>query len=326
MWLPSPNSWEAPTLATACPGRTPGALEEAGVERDTADRRRGDQLHEGARDLRQHGPQERRPSPGRSPAAPSPRRSRSARRRAARRRPSAQLRLADAPRRTSTWVSWESRKYAASAPAMKLTRVRGLIRSSRAGSIGACGRISSTCLPDLREQVLLAGLLQRLVDGLLLGVLLRAQRLAVAAACGRLLRGLAGLASLPARDASRTASRSRWARSLASCRSVVRVLRLSAMGWSSGRLSATASGPEHVDRGGHRPLGADPQPERGQQLGDVHPQHQVAGRDLAAAQVRQDRPCRNGPPAARPRPAAGARCAATAAPRPAARPCASARR
>ena len=122
-------------------------------------------------------------------------------------------------------------------------------------------------------------------------------------------------ASLAARDASSTASRSRWARSRASLRSVARVERLSAIGWSSGRQSATASGPSTSTAAATARSAPTRSPQRGQQLGDVHPQHQVAGRDLAAAQIGQDHPCRNGPPAARRRPAAGARSAATGAPR-----------
>ena len=67
-------------------------------------------------------------------------------------------------------------------------------------------------------------------------------------------------------------------------------------GWSGsarwagacGRQSATASGPSTPTADGHRALGADPQAERGHQLGDVHAQQQVTGRDLAAAQVGED--------------------------------------
>ncbi|CAM5715875.1 hypothetical protein SANTM175S_08338 [Streptomyces antimycoticus] len=57
-----------------------------------------------------------------------------------------QIQLASPTRAPSLrWVNWDSRKYAAKAPAQKLTRVRGLMRSSRSGSIGACGLTSSTC-------------------------------------------------------------------------------------------------------------------------------------------------------------------------------------
>ncbi len=47
-------------------------------------------------------------------------------------------------------------------------------------------------------------------------------------------------------------------------------------------------GAENLHGRGDRALRADPQPERGQQLRDVHAQHQVAGRDLPAAQIGQD--------------------------------------
>ncbi|MGX1303173.1 hypothetical protein RKD35_004661 [Streptomyces albogriseolus] len=47
-------------------------------------------------------------------------------------------------------------------------------------------------------------------------------------------------------------------------------------------------GAEDAQRGGHRAFGAHPQPQRHQQLGDVHAQQQVAGRDLPAAQVGED--------------------------------------
>ncbi|CAM5567698.1 hypothetical protein SCYAM73S_06188 [Streptomyces cyaneofuscatus] len=141
------------------------------------------------------------------------------------------------------------------APAMKLKRVRGLIRSRRTGSTGACGRISSTWRriwasrsPSRASSIasstarfsacfsVRSDLRSALWPGL-------GSAWASAPACAAFSAASWARASLAARDASSTASRSCCDRSRASRRSVARVDRLSAIGWSSGRQSATASGP-----------------------------------------------------------------------------------
>ncbi len=140
---------------------------------------------------------------------------------------------------------------------------------------------------DLREQVLLTGLVRGLVQGAFLGVLRRLplgpQRLAVLGAprlaclprllggLGRLQHGLAlPLGALTGQLAQRRAGGAAQRDRLEQRQAV------------GDRVRA-----EHLDGRGHRALGADPQTAGGQQLGDVHPQHEIAGRDLAAAQLGQ---------------------------------------
>ncbi|CAM5316063.1 hypothetical protein STENM223S_12005 [Streptomyces tendae] len=138
---------------------------------------------------------------------------------------------------------------------MKLINVRGRTRSRRAGSTGACGlmrstacriwvsrsssRASSMASSTARfsarcsaRTAFLSGLSDWVVSSVRSDVWLVAPCPAASAR-----------ASLACRDDSSTASRSRWARSRASLRRVARVERLSAMGWSMGRQSATVSGP-----------------------------------------------------------------------------------
>jgi hypothetical protein len=155
-----------------------------------------------------------------------------------------------------------------------------LTRSSRAGSTG--------------EQILLARLVQGLVDGSLLGALLRAYGLLAGllrqgrgrfpAFLGRfrgagelgLTRGLQyrlpfALRALPGESAQRRARGARQRDRL-----------------EHGQAVRDGVRAEHAHRGRHRALGAHAQSEGGHELGDVHAQQQIARRDLAAAQIRED--------------------------------------
>ena len=194
---------------------------------------------------------------------------------------------------------------------MKVTRVRGLTRSSRAGSIGACGLISSTCCRICASRSSSrasssASSMARFSASFSARSDLRSPLAAVRASPAR-----AAFVSLSDRDASMTASRSRCARSLASCRRVRAGAAAERDRLQQRQAVGDRVGAQHLHRGGHRPLGADAQPERRHQLCDVHPQHQVAGRDLTASQVRQVDRAGAVHQAATPRPASGARCAAT---------------
>ncbi len=141
-------------------------------------------------------------------------------------------------------VSCVSRKYAPIAPAMKLISVRGRTRSSRAGSTGACGLISSTsCRICASRSSSRASSRASSMARFSARCSARTAFLSGFSGTGAVSSEASRRACLSWRDASRTASRSRCARSRASLRSVARVERLSAMGWSIGRQSATASGP-----------------------------------------------------------------------------------
>ncbi|SCD88350.1 hypothetical protein GA0115246_107502 [Streptomyces sp. SolWspMP-sol7th] len=158
------------------------------------------------------------------------------------------------------------------------------MRSRRAGVHGGLRADAQHLVADLREQVLLAGLLHGLVDGALLRLPLAAGRLAPAlldlpGVAAGLLAGLGGgehrlplpfaaLAAQAAQGRARGAGESD--------------------GLEQRQRVGDLVGAEHVDGGGDRALGADAQAERGEELADVHPEHEVAGRDLPAAQVGED--------------------------------------
>ncbi len=132
---------------------------------------------------------------------------------------------------------------------MKLISVRGRTRSSRAGSTGACGRISSTSWriwvrrSSSRAPSRASSMARFSARASALTAFLSGFSSTGSTSCGASSKR----ACLACRDASRTASRSRSARSRASLRSVARVERLSAMGCSIGRQSATASGPSTLN-------------------------------------------------------------------------------
>ncbi len=155
---------------------------------------------------------------------------------------------------------------------------------------GRLGPDPQHLVPDLCEEVLLACLVNGFVDGPPLRALLGADRLLVGlleGGPGR-LGGLlqTGLLGLPGRLQNRLAF------PLGAFPGQLAQRRARGARQRDGLQHRQAVGDrvrtEHTDRRGHRPLGAHTQAERGHQLGHVHAQQQVAGRDLTAAQLGED--------------------------------------
>lgn len=167
------------------------ALEEAGVQGDTADRRRCDDLHERAGDLSHHRPPE--PDPLRHEAQQAHRRRQIAERGEQHRgRHPLPVRLADRrQRRTGDLREQEvggdrARDQTDQGPRLdplQTDRFRRRLRTDE-----------QDLLPDLGQQVLLPGLVERRVEGPLLGLLVRLLLGLRLAPYGRAVRGgLGGL-------------------------------------------------------------------------------------------------------------------------------------